>query len=88
MACSGMAKSVPSRRAMIAEIFSAGKVKQAVSHRLFQCTHATDCNRLCERLVKGPGKAAVWCVDVETGLKTNLYPSLEYPEFRCPKSLF
>ena len=57
-------------------------------HRLSHCTHATDCGRLCERLVKAPGKALVWCVDFETGDRTPLYESLARPEFHCPRGRF
>ena len=57
-------------------------------HRLAYCTHATDCGRLCERLVKAPGKALVWCVDIETGERRPLYESLADTEFRCPLGLF
>ncbi len=75
-------------REVIAPLFERGNVKAAFSHRLFQCTHATGCGRLCERLVKAPGKASVTCVDVTTGGKTDLYAALENPEFECPKGLF
>ena len=68
--------------------FAGGRQSQAAKHRLALCLRATDCHRLCEQLVKAPGKASVYCVDIETGEKTELYPALEDPAFACPKGLF
>ncbi len=48
-----------------------------------QCTHASECGRLCPCLVKGPGVANVWCVDLETGEKVPLYDVLKKPEGAC-----
>lgn len=72
---------------MIAALFACGKEKAGAWHRLQQCLHATDCGRVCERLVKAPGKM-VWCVDVKTGAKVELYEALERAEFQCPERRF
>lgn len=55
--------------------------------RLDWCLHASPCRRLCERLVKAPGKLA-WCVDAETGDKIDLYAALADPGFACPAGSF
>lgn len=52
------------------------------------CGRATDCGRLCKRLVKAPGLGQVHCVDIATGEKTELYPALEDPDFHCPEGRF
>jgi len=57
-------------------------------HRLGVCCRASRCGRLCPRLVKQPGKAGVWCVDIMTGGKTTLYEALVDPDFRCPEGHF
>ena len=79
-------KAIPTapRRAIIHTLFVQGKIKSAVSHRLFQCTHATKCGRLCENLLKGPGKSEVYCTTHET----HLYTALKDLSFKCPKGLF
>ena len=63
-------------------------VAAMLAHRLAQCTHASECGRLCARLVKGPGVSEIYCVDIETGEKTPLYEALENPDFECPLGLF
>jgi hypothetical protein len=75
---------------MIADLFSGGRAADAASHRLFQCTHASDCRKLCERMVKEPGVAGVFCVDITTSpiQKIALYPVLEDPDFSCPRGRF
>ena len=57
-------------------------------HRFAVCVHASDCRRLCPRLVKGPGISQVACVNIETGEQRPLYESLEDPDFECPEGLF
>ncbi len=57
-------------------------------YRLGLCCRATQCGRLCKRLVKQPGKAGVWCVDVEANTRTNLYQALAKPNFTCPDGVF
>ncbi len=52
-------------------------------YRLGLCCCATQCGRLCKRLVKQPGKAGVWCVDVEAKARTNLFQALARPDFTC-----
>ena len=74
--------------AAIARLFARGKPEAAFRHRLAQCLHASDCGRLCERLVKAPGKSSVWCVDVPTGERVELYPALEREDFHCPEGRF
>ena len=59
-----------------------------VAQRLAQCCHASECDRLCPRLVKGPGISQVACVNIETGEQRPLYESLEDPDFECPEGLF
>ena len=90
MGCIGKEKQPvrQSPREMIGELFAAEQSAAAFKHRLFQCTHATGCGRLCERLVKQPGKAGVYCVDVKTGEQIDLYTALEAPAFACPMGLF
>ena len=66
---------------------------QADSKHLFAvrfnwCAHASGCNRLCAQLLKGPGVAAVQCVDLKTGDTVDLYPALADPAFRCPAGRF
>jgi hypothetical protein len=60
-------------------------------HRFTRCCHATACNRLCERLVKGPGAAAVQCwtnyPDSPAAME-HLYAALERREFICPIGRF
>jgi ferredoxin len=56
--------------------------------RLQICCRASNCGRLCPRLVKQPGKAGVWCVDIQTGGKTELYRVLADPAFKCPEERF
>ena len=56
--------------------------------RLDLCCTASKCGRLCSRLVKQPGKAGVYCVDVRTGQHCDLYESLAEPDFVCPEGLF
>ena len=74
-------------RDLIASLFSKGNVATAAKHRLSQCLHASDCGRVCERFVKAPGKI-VWCVDIKTGVKVELYEALEHASFHCPRGLF
>lgn len=75
-------------RGLIQALFARGAGLAAFKHRLAQCLHASDCGRICERLVKWPGKSLVCCVDSKTGEKTLLYPALESKDFRCPEGRF
>lgn len=68
-------------------LFASGNIKAAFRHRLNQCLRASDCGRVCERFVKGPGKLA-YCVDAQTGEKVLLYPALEDEHFACPRGRF
>lgn len=81
-------KTSAETRSLIQGLFARGAGSAAFKHRLSQCVHASDCGRVCERLVKWAGKAGVFCVDVKTGEKTLLYPALERPEFHCPEGRF
>jgi ferredoxin len=56
--------------------------------RFMICCQATRCGRICSRLVKQPGKAGVWCVDIQTLEKIELYPALGDPDFACPERHF
>lgn len=75
-------------RTVIARLFAAGGDKAAFAHRLNVCLHASQCGRICSRLVKAPGVAGVHCVDVATGKITPLYETLDDPAFLCPEGLF
>jgi hypothetical protein len=57
-------------------------------HRMMVCNSASPCGCWCARLVKGPGVAEVYCVDLVLGTKTELHSALERLEFECPKGLF
>jgi len=59
-----------------------------LQQRLTACCQASPCGRICERLIKQPGKAGVYCVDIETGEKVHLYDALADPSFACPKGRF
>lgn len=56
--------------------------------RLDVCCKASQCGRICPRLIKQPGKAGVYCVDIQTGRRHNLYDSLADSNFNCPAGLF
>jgi hypothetical protein len=58
------------------------------SHRLRICVSASDCGRICPRLIKGPGVAEVRCADISTGTQIPLYSALENPDFECPERRF
>ncbi len=58
------------------------------ARRLSVCCRATQCRRLCDRLVKQPGKAGVYCVDIPAGRMVNLYDHLARHDFRCPEHRF
>ena len=80
-----------SSRAVIASMFERGNPADALSHRLFQCTHATKCRCLCERLMKDAGKATVHCwsnYPDRPAKMVYLYEALENPAFECPLGLF
>ena len=68
-------------------MFENGNPDAGAKHRLAQCLHASACGRLCERLVKGPGKVA-YCVNIKAGAKALLYEALERVEFHCPEGRF
>jgi hypothetical protein len=74
----------PTTRLKLANLFKNKKEKQAFRHRLATCVRATNCGRLCDRLIKGLGKSEVYC----TTYKIHLYSALEDPAFECPKGLF
>ena len=61
---------------------------QVLPMRLAWCATASECGRLCPRLVKGPGVSQVFCVDIETGERIDLYAALAQREFRCPRGMF
>ena len=82
------ATSASRTREIIARLFAAGNAKAAFAHRLAQCCHGSDCGRLCPNLVKAPGVAAVYCVNLDDGTKRELYSALEDADFACPRSLF
>ena len=56
--------------------------------RLTICCRASKCGRLCPRLIKQPGRAGVWCVDIQTGSRIYLYEALADPAFKCPQERF
>ena len=56
--------------------------------RLSICCRASQCGRICYRLVKQPGKAGVYCVDIVTNSKTGLYEALTDRDFKCPEGCF
>ena len=80
MGCSGTRK-------LVAGLFGQGKVDAAIFHRYAACCRASECKRLCKRLVKAPGVQA-FCVDINTGEKTDLYASLGDSTFKCPDGRF
>lgn len=84
----GKIKAKRTSRDIIQGLFDKGKKGAAFRHRLTQCLHASDCGRICRRLVKAYGIRIVACVDAHTGEETPLYESLEDPEFECPEGLF
>ena len=73
---------------VITKLFADGRTDLAAMHRLGQCVRATKCNRICERLVKGVGKADVRCVNPETNTMVMLYEAIIRPNWHCPKGLF
>ena len=64
------------------------KARDEFHRRLSICCRATECGRICRRLVKQPGKAGVWCVDIVSGVKVGLYEALARGDFRCPEGRF
>ncbi|MDD4890331.1 MAG: hypothetical protein PHU85_10415 [Phycisphaerae bacterium] len=69
----------------------AGTPRELFIHRFSRCCHATDCGRLCERLVKGPGKDSVQCwsnYPASPADMRHLYESLQERTFACPAGLF
>lgn len=88
MGCTQTRQSLKRRRAVIAGIFERNGPEIALRQRLMLCATATECGRLCERLIKGPGKTQVTCVDPESGQQTSLYECLIDPEFQCPLRRF
>jgi ferredoxin len=67
---------------------SADLSSTAFRHRLSICCSATQCGRLCSRLIKQPGKAGVFCVDIQTNEITDLYAALNSSIFHCPEEKF
>jgi NAD-dependent dihydropyrimidine dehydrogenase PreA subunit len=65
-----------------------GQTSDEFHRRLSVCCRATECGRICRRLVKQPGKAGVWCVDIVTNAKVGLYKALAKNDFRCPEGHF
>ncbi len=76
------------RRAHLARLFVEGKAEAAFALRLMLCVTASQCGRLCRRLVKGPGTAGPRCVDIQTGASDDLYACLQDPAFACPEDRF
>ena len=66
----------------------AGAGRDEFHRRLLVCCRATECGRICQRLVKQPGKAGVWCVDILTNAKNSLYEALSRSDFQCPEGHF
>ena len=82
------AARVRRRRWVIAELYEAGRIEHAARQRLTWCCRASDCGRICERLIKGPGKMLVSCADVNTGEQIDLYAAIADPTFQCPAGLW
>jgi len=66
----------------------AAKTTPLLTERLAACCHASNCGRLCPRLIKQPGKTGVWCVDLAAHTSTDLYAALSDPAFHCPEGRF
>ena len=65
--------------------------KELFIHRFARCCHATQCGRLCERMVKGPGKSQVQCwmnFPNTPAAMLDLYAKLHERDFFCPADLF
>ena len=82
-----------STRDTIAKLFERGNDRGGQLHRLRICCSATDCGLLCKRLVKGPGRSQVICMDMPMSPGTgpgyaNLYAALRDPAFECPEGRF
>jgi len=82
--------SNPGRQANSVEPTPAAEdpAQEILLHRLVLCCRASQCGRLCANLIKQPGKTGVWCVDVASGQKINLYHALANRHFRCPIGMF
>ena len=74
------------------QILAAAKTpRELFIHRFSRCCHATEYGRLCERLVKEPGKAGVKCwmnFPHTPATILDLYAKLEGRDFFCPANLF
>lgn len=79
MSC-GSKRKLGQLRRQTAESLSASRMRK---HRLMWCCTATECGRICERLVKGPGKQA-HCVDIESGRSIDLYALIASQDSSCP----
>jgi hypothetical protein len=76
------------RREAIEQLFCHGQNDAAFMERFFCCVRASECGRLCERLIKAPGSAEAHCVDLDARTKILLYQALADPRFVCPKGRF
>lgn len=89
--CPGQNGVVVSQREAIlgihTKLMANGREKYAVEsmskQRLAICLHASDCGRLCVRLVKALGIDEVYCVDPDKLTKVRLYAETERPEAEC-----
>jgi len=79
---------IDQRRRHLAHLFQSGRAQAAFAVRLALCASASQCGRLCPRLVKPPGAAGARCVDVEGQTRLDLYACLEDPSFLCPENRF
>ena len=76
------------RRRHLAHLFQTARAGAAFAVRLALCASASQCGRLCPRLVKPPGAAGAKCVDLESQTQLDLYASLEDPSYHCPENRF
>lgn len=76
------------RRRHLARLLADGKAEAFFAMRLMLCATASQCGRLCRRLVKGPGTAGPRCVHIQTGQSHDLYASLAEATFTCPEDRF
>jgi len=56
--------------------------------RLTWCCTASECGRLCPRLLKGPGASQVRCLQADGRTTVDLYDALADPDFHCPDGQF
>ena len=92
MSCGKRRARVVGVEQVVQSLFDRGKPEAAMQHRMTVCCHATKCGRLCEYMIKSPGKALVYCVPdlkpVDPSITPTLYEKLGDPDFVCPRRLF